>query len=95
MRLAAAENGGVVKVWDLAAGRELWKTELQKGPIGLLSFSHDGKRLAAECSSRREVRILDAESGHEFSPPLNSLIPTSLNSAPMANASPRGSLMGP
>ena len=54
-RLAAAENGGVVKTWDLATGRELWKTELQKGAIGLLSFSHDGKRLAAPCSVARCV----------------------------------------
>jgi eukaryotic-like serine/threonine-protein kinase len=68
-RLAAAEDSGVVKTWDLATGRELWVSALPKGVIGWLSFSHDGMRLAAS-SSGRDLRILDAESGHEVSPPL-------------------------
>ena len=71
-RLAATENSGVVKTWDLATGQELWNTKLQKGSIRFLSFSQDGKRLAAPCSGG-EVRILDAASGREVSPPLKSL----------------------
>jgi WD40 repeat protein len=70
-RLAAAEKSGVVKIWDLATGRQLWKAELPLAPFGMLCFSHDGKRLAAPWSSG-QVRILDAEHGHEVSPPLNS-----------------------
>jgi eukaryotic-like serine/threonine-protein kinase len=72
-RLAAAEKIGVVKTWDLATGRELWKAELPRTSVGRLCFSHDGKRLAARCSDD-EVRIIDAESGREVSPPLKSLM---------------------
>jgi WD40 repeat protein/serine/threonine protein kinase len=68
-RLAAAETSGAVKTWDLATGRELCRAELPREHVGRLSFSHDGKRLAAQCFGLG-VRILDAESGHEASPPL-------------------------
>jgi WD40 repeat protein/serine/threonine protein kinase len=70
-RLAASEKSGVIKTWDLATRRELWKAELPLASVGTLSFSHDGRRLAVRRSGG-EVRILDAESGHEVSPPLNS-----------------------
>ncbi len=46
-----------------------------------LCFSPDGKRLAAQCSFR-EVRILDAESGHEVSPRLNSISTRRLQFSP-------------
>jgi WD40 repeat protein len=59
----------LVKTWDLATDRELCKAELPLHSAGRLCFSHDGKRLAVKCSGG-EVRILDAESGHEVSPPL-------------------------
>ena len=72
-RLAAAEESGAVKTWDLATGRVLWKAELSRASFQRLSFSHDGKRLAARCSGG-EVRILDAERGHEVSPPLKSFM---------------------
>ncbi|MGO9799912.1 MAG: WD40 repeat domain-containing protein, partial [Candidatus Binatus sp.] len=61
LRLAAAENNGVVRTWDLATGRELLKAELPSASFGRLRFSHDGKRLAAPCSDGK-VRILDAAS---------------------------------
>jgi hypothetical protein len=83
-RLAAAENSGVVTTWDLATGRELWKSVLPKGFIEWLIFSHDGKRLAARCSGR-EVRILDAGSGHEVSPPLNGFMSGRLEFSPDGN----------
>ncbi len=46
-RLAAADNSGVVKTWDLATGRELCADRAAEGFIRKICFSHDGKRLAA------------------------------------------------
>ena len=89
-RLAAAENSGVVKTWDLATGRELCKAELQ-------TASSEGYASATMESGwphdapDGKVRILDAESGHEVSPPLNGLGLRRWNSAPTANAWPRRS----
>jgi eukaryotic-like serine/threonine-protein kinase len=70
-----------VRIWDLVRGRELWTSALPNAAIGVLSFSHDGKRLAATRSGR-DVRILDAATGHEVSPPLNCSIPISLEFSP-------------
>lgn len=75
-----------LKTWDLATGRES-KAELPRARVGMLtfgrlSFSHDGKRLAAQCLSRSDVRILDAETGHEVLPPLNSLFPSRFEFSP-------------
>ncbi len=80
-RLAAAENSGVVKIWDLATGRELCKAELSRGSARMLCFSHDVNRLAAPCSDEK-VRILDAASGHEVSPPPNSSMTSRLAFSP-------------
>jgi WD40 repeat protein len=71
-RLAAAENSGVVKIWDLATSRELCEAKLPLASFRELCFSHDGKRLAVPCSDGK-VRILDAASGHDVSPPLDTL----------------------
>ena len=57
------------------------EAEHPSGPIGFVSFSRDGKRLAASFGLR-EVRILDAESGQEISPTLKVLIPTILEFSP-------------
>jgi WD40 repeat protein len=95
-RLATAEKSGVVKTWDLATGRELWKAELPLRSFGVeLCFSHDGNRLAAPCSDHK-VRILDAASGHEVSPPLNCLLTQRLQFSPdgkrLAAAIPGGTV---
>ncbi len=71
-RLAAAENSGVLKIWDLATSRELCEAKLPLASFREICFSYDGKRLAVPCSDGK-VRILDAASGHEASPPLNGL----------------------
>ena len=80
-RLAAADRTGRVTIWDVATGRELCTTKLKDGAIERLCFSHDGRLLAAQ-SSGSEVRILDAESGREVSPPLNTTSITSLQFSP-------------
>jgi WD40 repeat protein len=80
-RLAAADNSGVVETWDLATGRQLCKGAFPPGFIAWLVFSRDGKRLAASCSGR-DVRVLDAESGHEACPPLNSPLTFRLEFSP-------------
>jgi WD40 repeat protein len=80
-RLAATDIGGALKIWDVATGRELCATELKTRGITMLCFSPDGKRLGAVCSER-EVRILDAENGHEVSPPLSSISTRCLQFSP-------------
>jgi WD40 repeat protein len=77
-RLAASDASRAVKIWDLATGLEVFTTDLKEFSIWLLRFSPDGKQLAvAETGSSingpgvlGEVRILDAQSGREISPPL-------------------------
>ena len=85
------------KTSDLATGRESM-VELPRARVGMLtfgrlSFSHDGKRLAALCFLG-EVRIFDAESGHEVSPPLKSFMYNRIEFSPdgkrLATGQPNG-----
>jgi WD40 repeat protein/serine/threonine protein kinase len=78
-RLAVIDVGGAAKIWDLATRREICPIDLKGFFIRLLRFSPDGKHLAVAefgpnldgpADSLGEVRILDAETGREVSPPL-------------------------
>ena len=56
-RLLAAGAAGIdedegngpymIRVWDVATGREVWASPLQRHPISALSFSPDGRTLAS------------------------------------------------
>ncbi len=73
-RLLGADVSGVLKIWDVATGRETTTTRLSDIYITRIRFSPDGKRLAVVgCHSRflvGAVRILDAERGGDALPPL-------------------------
>jgi WD40 repeat protein/tRNA A-37 threonylcarbamoyl transferase component Bud32 len=49
--LASGDHGGVVKLWDVAAGEPLLMFETQAGPVSSIRFSHDG-RILAVCGVR-------------------------------------------
>ncbi|HKB37214.1 MAG TPA: tetratricopeptide repeat protein, partial [Gemmataceae bacterium] len=63
-RLASASEG-VVKVWDLADGRELLTLKGHTGWATELAFSPDGRRLAST-SSDGTVRVWDLADGREL-----------------------------
>ncbi len=102
-RLAVADRGGALKIWDVATGRALWTTELKNADIVILCFSHDGKWLAATGypagklgGFTGEVRILEVEGGREASPPLRVTVPWLLKFSPdrkrLATAGPGGTV---
>ena len=68
-RLMGADWDGALKIWDIAAGREVAATTLTGVGVKVARFSADGKRLAVAGASRPlltgEVRILDAETARE------------------------------
>jgi len=61
--LASASVGGVVKVWDLAAGKIKHAFQVADRDFAALAFSLDGKTLAA-AGAHGEVRMWDAASGN-------------------------------
>jgi WD40 repeat protein len=67
-RLASADHGGVVKIWDVVSG-SLTATTKSGVNVMRLRFSPDGQRLAVVGNlipfNSAEVRILDADSGRE------------------------------
>jgi WD40 repeat protein len=69
-RLLGADEGGVLKIWDITTGREVAATTLTGVLIRSAGFSADGKRLAVGGLFGQlvtgEVRILDAEDAHEI-----------------------------
>jgi WD40 repeat protein/serine/threonine protein kinase len=67
-----------VKTWELATGREVWSDVLAGSRVESMVFSRDGRRLAVATrwlglpiTERNDVRILDAENGHEATPRLS------------------------
>ncbi len=57
-------NRGVLKVWDAATGRVVWRSKGHEGSVWGLSYSPDGKRLAS-AGSDHKVRVWELEDGHE------------------------------
>jgi WD40 repeat protein/serine/threonine protein kinase len=64
-RVASAGADHTVRVWDLAAGREVVTVRLEADKITVLAFSPDGKRLAGAALDGA-VRIYDAATGREL-----------------------------
>jgi WD40 repeat protein/serine/threonine protein kinase len=68
-RLLGADVGGVLKIWEVATGREVAATKFRGIYICGITFSADGKRLAVVGNLSRlltgEVRVLDAEGFRE------------------------------
>ena len=65
---------GEAKSWSVPEGRVLWTTRFSDFGLSSVCWSPDGKRLAVAGTPLRffngDVRILDAESGHEVVTPL-------------------------
>jgi WD40 repeat protein len=68
-RLLGADRVGGLKIWEIAAGREVAAATLTGVGVHVARFSADGKRLAVAGSlpplATGEVRILDAETASE------------------------------
>jgi WD40 repeat protein/serine/threonine protein kinase len=56
----AAAGGDKVEVWSLADDKRRWSAAEARGP---LSYSSDGRRIAAVSADGKDVLILDADSG--------------------------------
>jgi WD40 repeat protein len=48
--LATGVNGGEVRMWDVATGRQIGSLDGDGGPVGSMAFSPDGRTLAAGSS---------------------------------------------
>jgi WD40 repeat protein len=65
-RLATADQGGMIRVWDVNSGSELQRLEGHSGEVDALTFHHDGTRLISG-SKDTSIRIWDISSGQAFS----------------------------
>jgi WD40 repeat protein/serine/threonine protein kinase len=50
--LAAAYDDGAVKLWDVITDQEIMKIKVHTGPINVVAFSPDGKRLITAAGNR-------------------------------------------
>jgi WD40 repeat protein len=64
-RLAAAGLQGIVKIWDVASGKEVFTLTSHTGPVFSVIFSPDGKYIATS-SGDKTARLWDAISGEEI-----------------------------
>src|SRR5262249_44595267 len=60
--LAAGDRDGVIRVWDVETGRELYSSKGHKKWIHALTFSADG-RILASCGHDRTVRLWESTTG--------------------------------
>jgi RNA polymerase sigma factor (sigma-70 family) len=68
-RLATGDKVGTIRVYDVAAGKELYRCGLHGGDWVLaLAFSPDGKTLAAGGTNEKAVRFFDPATGEEQRP---------------------------
>jgi hypothetical protein len=61
--LAVGHGDKVIRLWDIAAGTELRKFEGMTAPAAHLTFSQNGKVLAAVAANDPLLRVWDAQSG--------------------------------
>jgi WD40 repeat protein/energy-coupling factor transporter ATP-binding protein EcfA2 len=67
-KLAAVYDNAVVRIWNIETGKELTLSPSFRNPVFVVTFSRDGKRLAAasawENDPDGEIRIWDVETGN-------------------------------
>jgi len=61
-RLVAADEGGLIRAWDVASGTELLRLEGHSGQVDALAFHPDGGRLFSG-STDACIRVWDLDSG--------------------------------
>jgi WD40 repeat protein len=61
--LASASYSGAIRLWDVATGRECFRSQSHRGAVWSVSFSPDG-RLLASASSDTTVLLTDVS--HSF-----------------------------
>jgi WD40 repeat protein len=62
--LAFALKGGVVSIWDIVAGVERWRLKGLTAPILCITFSRDGKKIAAAArSGKATIGLWDLTTG--------------------------------
>jgi WD40 repeat protein len=64
--LATADSNGLIEVWEVGPGRELFSLRGHSSPIGALAFSADGSRLASgSVEGSTAIKLWDMTSGQE------------------------------
>ena len=67
--LASGDIRGSIRIWETAAGRQLWALPGHRGSVSQLSFSRDGRFLASAGSDAGDngtVKIWEVTSGREL-----------------------------
>ena len=59
--IASADGGGILRLWDVASGREITAFSADTGIIYSVAFSPDGRRLATSSWDKR-IKIWDLDS---------------------------------
>ncbi len=63
-QVISGDRGGVIKVWEVATGKEKLSLKKQAGGVGKLAVSPDGRRLVAALGDK-SVRVWDFGTGKE------------------------------